>query len=929
LRVRTGNLVPEPWERYRQFVWDEHIAHRAGFAQRAHDRPFDPGIREAAGVLAERFKALAPRIAAGRADEDLACQAEKLLRDLEELRDQRCPRGGSDWEDLQRRCADLMILLARMANGRGRPGQARDWFRRAAAAWRDLGETAWVQECLLDAESALLADGGDAEAVLETLDSWLGERLPPVRRAKLLARTARILVDAGDYAAARLRADEAAGMLDAAGFTDPVAAGSAEEAFAAWVATDYREPVPGLPWLQVQPLFGGVATIWEMLTELRLLLGTLPRPQVLHALDDVDALRRRLLQEASAVGRQIEFAIATLRSVQPGQTSPVDGDATADTPAGLYRQLGDRHRRLAALHDEAQHAVPGTAEVDLLVARMAGLEWEAVQAGDALTASLTAVEQASTLSAVDRFGEAAAVLDTARARLGNGDGLDTARRRALVVTILRRAATVAGMQKQFPRLSQLCGDAIAEFEQDRDQVSEPYRQDSYLRNRVTLYELGVFAAWKLGDHELALVRADLAKAHGALGWVVPGGTPPPSEIASPRAEWSRLAGGRDLARRSAVWGRLMAARARAWHAAPPRLELAALQAALAPDEAIIYHYFVARDTLLIYVITPTGVGAERRILHGVRSELDQFADDIEALRGEMDWLGQDIPRLSAHLLPQDTAHLLDGVRRLLICPHRILHHIPFHALDWEHAPLIERFAVSYVPNVTSLLLPRPSLPPPDVLSVGIESYAPLLPDLPGAEQEASDVAAIYQRTSGAATVLLGAGATRTRLEAGDLERFGVIHFVTHGRDLPADEPSAAALYLSDGPVDAMDISQWTLRADLVAMSACWSGRRPVHGRMLGLGAEREELFGDEIYGLQAAFFAAGARRVLGTLWPLDNGTAPEVMSAFHAGLAARHAPELALQAAINQQRLAGRSFYHWAPYKLVSLGRPAAGIKER
>ena len=48
------------------------------------------------------------------------------------------------------------------------------------------------------------------------------------------------------------------------------------------------------------------------------------------------------------------------------------------------------------------------------------------------------------------------------------------------------------------------------------------------------------------------------------------------------------------------------------------------------------------------------------------------------------------------------------------------------------------------------------------------------------------------------------------------------------------------------------------------------------------------------------------------------------MNAFHASLSASSAPELALQAAINQQRQAGRSVYHWAPYKLITLGRPAA-----
>ena len=117
---------------------------------------------------------------------------------------------------------------------------------------------------------------------------------------------------------------------------------------------------------------------------------------------------------------------------------------------------------------------------------------------------------------------------------------------------------------------------------------------------------------------------------------------------------------------------------------------------------------------------------------------------------------------------------------------------------------------------------------------------------------------------------------------GDLKRFAVIHLATHGEDHPDDEPNAASLHLADGPVDAMEISQWTLNADLVALSACWSGRRPAHGRILKTGSlepgtEPEELFGDEIYGLQAAFFAAGAGQILGTLWPLNDSIGRAVM----------------------------------------------------
>ena len=142
---------------------------------------------------------------------------------------------------------------------------------------------------------------------------------------------------------------------------------------------------------------------------------------------------------------------------------------------------------------------------------------------------------------------------------------------------------------------------------------------------------------------------------------------------------------------------------------------------------------------------------------------------------------------------------------------------------------------------------------------------------PAPSGEANDIAALYQQTGAKATVLLDADATRTRLQQlqadGDLERFAVIHLVAHGQDHPDEEPNAAALHLADGPLDAMDISQWTLNADLVALSACWSGRRPAHVRNLQAdspdprtGAEPEELYGDEIYGLRSPFSPPAPRR---------------------------------------------------------------------
>ena len=148
-------------------------------------------------------------------------------------------------------------------------------------------------------------------------------------------------------------------------------------------------------------------------------------------------------------------------------------------------------------------------------------------------------------------------------------------------------------------------------------------------------------------------------------------------------------------------------------------------------------------------------------------------------------------------------------------------------------------------------------------------------------------------------------------------------------------PFDAALYLPSAKIDGLEVSQWRLNADLVVLSACYSARRAISGRHVSGAAaapassgDAEELFGDEVLGLQAAFFAAGARQVLGTLWPASDSSAPAFMKSFHQGLGDGLTADHALSKAMNDLR-GTHSMYHWAPYKLVRLGSVSPPAAER
>jgi CHAT domain-containing protein len=128
------------------------------------------------------------------------------------------------------------------------------------------------------------------------------------------------------------------------------------------------------------------------------------------------------------------------------------------------------------------------------------------------------------------------------------------------------------------------------------------------------------------------------------------------------------------------------------------------------------------------------------------------------------------------------------------------------------------------------------------------------------------------------------------------------------------------LYLYDSIIDGLEVASWELEAELVVLSACSSGQRAIRGRGM------PELPGDDLFGLQAAFFAAGAKRVVGSLWPVHSPAAKAIMTALHCQLASGQRPEVALRDAILQYmraaRVGNRKPFYWAPFFLSAVGRP-------
>jgi len=133
----------------------------------------------------------------------------------------------------------------------------------------------------------------------------------------------------------------------------------------------------------------------------------------------------------------------------------------------------------------------------------------------------------------------------------------------------------------------------------------------------------------------------------------------------------------------------------------------------------------------------------------------------------------------------------------------------------------------------------------------------------------------------------------------------VIHLAAHAR-FDQEDPLGSKVLLADGPWTARELIASTLSSELVVLSACESGRL-------------EPLRGDEVVGLSMAILHAGARRVLVTLWRVDDETAAKLMEHFYAELERGLDCDRALHNAalwIEVESGFGHPYY-WGGYVLV------------
>jgi len=197
----------------------------------------------------------------------------------------------------------------------------------------------------------------------------------------------------------------------------------------------------------------------------------------------------------------------------------------------------------------------------------------------------------------------------------------------------------------------------------------------------------------------------------------------------------------------------------------------------------------------------------------------------------------------------------------------------------------------------------------DIMAPGAMS----IPRLLGTRQEAEAIMAVTP--SGAGFVAMDFAAGRTIATNGELGRYRIVHFATHGI-VNTLHPELSGIMLSlvnakgqseDGFLQLHDIYNLDLsQTQLVVLSAC----RTALGK---------EVKGEGLVGLTRGFMYAGSKSVIASLWKVDDRATAELMKHFYRamfdeGLPPSAALRKAKEAMWRQPRW--RAPYFWAAFVL-------------
>jgi hypothetical protein len=870
-----------------------------------------------------------------------------ILREFEQLCQEAAPDNTARPNALYFRGATAEALGDASANLGDSTG-ALEWYAKSGESFDEANDGEHAGQARQKAAALELRVSGDIDrATQRILGSLFDPANPPepLPMAMAYADLSQVMGDAGDGFGAGEAAGRAATAFEKLGFLDPEKVG-ADAALDSWVARGC-EMASGK---SVYDLLMKVCHAYLSVFSGRVAQCAASDPARAQRNEDLahgmDAIGSRIWAEAEAADRGLMQAIQVYFPQMPAQTETPPDDGAFEREQQNVNQVDAALLQLRQLTNQlwsaGQPVQPVFGMLDGLEPQVKALHMPLCEAKWKLEYAYTQMAAGEARKALEAAEEARTILLGGRpARLSSFS--QTYERTVYLDALLQkmRASMTLGQLKDGLNI---CLETIADFEESRYRVNSPLRQSAHLNSMVEFYTGAAFAAFKLKEWDTLLQVTELIKARSAIRSRLSADVPELQteplmrqfhqitaalQDAANQQDTAKL---EDLkAQRRDVCDLLAIARARAAGAAePPLLSIEAVQRVLAPDEAVLGYFFLGPTVLLIVKMDRQRFDVER-IVFKSEDEMAPVNDLLEAIEGlaasgPLD-LDAAIQAAGELLLPVGVREFLRGKARVIVSPHHGLHLFPFHAASWDGKFLIERCAVRYIPNFSSLLLEWRGQKGTGVFALAVSRFnvaGEQCPELANAEEEARAIAGMYAELNLKAEAVTGASATTEafrQLALGNgLSAYSALHLATHGTSVFAseaqDEPMESKLMLENGWIDGLELATFHLPADVAVLSACNSGQRAVSGRGMS------SLPGDDIFGLQSALFQAGVHTVLGSLWTVETQAACAVTSEFHRNYAKGDAAEIALQKAVLRWlgEHGGAGTILWAPFFLSSLG---------
>jgi CHAT domain-containing protein len=405
-------------------------------------------------------------------------------------------------------------------------------------------------------------------------------------------------------------------------------------------------------------------------------------------------------------------------------------------------------------------------------------------------------------------------------------------------------------------------------------------------------------------------------------------------------------------------------------ATPKPLELTELRKRLGDHEGLV-SFLLGRKQSFVQLVKRTGIWIAR-----VPESAGSIQDTVKALRRALEIQGGSVNEFDLEASHELYKSLfkgiepqMEGLDHLIVVPSGALASLPFGLLvtqkpagaDYTKAVwLTQRISISHVPSLQAFYTLRATrtviAPPKPLLGFGdpvlkgaaarkgeesslAKAGQACRPDGPMDRQTLLDLAPLPETVqelknvssalrAGDDAVFMRDRATETQLRSLKLDQYRVLYFATHGL-LPGELKCQAAPGLvltppaeqskdkeSDGLLEAGEIANLRINADLVVLSAC---------NTAGGGGK---FGGEALSGLAEAFFHAGARSMIVSHWQVPSAATAQLMSGTFAYLG----PQLATGSApalrdAQMKLIANKASAHpffWAAFVVVGDGLSAS-----